>query len=106
MELKLFYVFQSILILPNSHYSTKPLTQAKVESFRLYEQKKSEDFCPIQEYLVDERWKKLLKKEFDKPYFREINKFLEIEYNTKNVMPPKELIFNAFNLTKFRTVCL
>lgn len=58
----------------------------------------------IEDYLTCDRWRTLLKTEFKKPYFKEINRFLQLEYSTKTIYPPKELIFNAFNLTKFRKV--
>ncbi len=42
-------------------------------------------------------WKELLLSEFDKPYMRELIEFLRME--TAQIYPPKELIFNALEMT-------
>jgi len=47
-------------------------------------------------------WKKLLKDEANKEYFKKLETFLEIEYSNNEVFPPKEDIFNALNLTSFK----
>ena len=45
-------------------------------------------------------WQKLLKSEFNKDYFKNIENFLEKEYKSwKTIFPPEDLIFNAFNST-------
>lgn len=41
-------------------------------------------------------WKKFLKEEFEKPYFKELSGFLHAEYETKTIFPRKELVFRAF----------
>lgn len=53
----------------------------------------------IENYLLDAKWKSLLRDEFKKPYFVKINEFLETQYQKGIVRPPKELVFNAFNST-------
>ena len=54
----------------------------------------------LKSLLKDEKWMKALSAEFDKNYFTEIEKKLAQEYKEgKEIFPPKELIFNAFNLT-------
>lgn len=58
----------------------------------------------IEDYLLDEQWRKLLQEEFEKPYFQEINKFIRDGYNKKINRPPKELVFNAYNSTKLSNV--
>ena len=45
---------------------------------------------------MHESWKPFLKGEFEKPYFKELSKFLHEEYETKTVFPRKELVFRAF----------
>lgn len=64
----------------------------------------------LKSLLKDEKWMKALSAEFDKNYFTEIEKKLAQEYKEgKEIFPPKELIFNAFNLTpldKVRVVIL
>ncbi|VDO93398.1 unnamed protein product [Soboliphyme baturini] len=50
-------------------------------------------------YLTEKSWRIEISAEFSKPYFREISNFLEKEYQDgKTIYPPKNLIFNAFNL--------
>jgi len=50
-------------------------------------------------------WKKILEPEFQKPYFQNLQKFLEQEYNqNKTIYPSKENIFSAFQLTPFEKI--
>jgi uracil-DNA glycosylase len=54
---------------------------------------------------IESSWKAVLKKEFNKPYFREIVTFLKTEkMQGKTIYPPGHLIFNAFQLTPFEKV--
>ena len=54
---------------------------------------------------IDASWKKILKKEFDKPYFENIVHHLRVEKSQgKIIYPPGSLIFNAFNTTPFDKV--
>ena len=46
---------------------------------------------------IEQSWKKLLNKEFDKPYFKEMAKFIRQEYQEKTIYPIGKDIFNAFN---------
>lgn len=48
--------------------------------------------------LINEEWKKLLSSEFSKPYISELELFLNREYNSKEIYPSTDYIFNAFNL--------
>lgn len=51
---------------------------------------------------IEESWKKVLKEEFEKPYFQHIIAFLKAEKATgKIIYPPGPLIFNAFKQTPF-----
>lgn len=45
---------------------------------------------------MHESWKGFLNSEFDKPYFKELSKFLHSEYENKVIFPPKKLVFSAF----------
>jgi uracil-DNA glycosylase len=50
-------------------------------------------------------WEKVLKNEFDKPYFKEMVTFLKTEKEAgKTIFPPGAQIFNAFNYTPFNEV--
>ena len=51
--------------------------------------------------IQDKEWEGLLKDEFSKPYFKCLESFIELENETKNVYPPRKLIFNAFNRCSF-----
>lgn len=53
---------------------------------------------------IDRSWQIQLQEEFDKQYFKNLTDFVRTEYNTKEVFPPGNLIFNAFNLCSFDQV--
>ncbi len=57
---------------------------------------------------MDESWKPFLKSEFDKPYFKELAKFLHDEYEHKTIYPKKTLVFSAFatDLNEVKVVIL
>ena len=46
-------------------------------------------------------WHSYLKVELNKEYFKELEAFVEKEYETKKCYPPKDLIFEAFNQCSF-----
>lgn len=54
--------------------------------------------------LLDASWKEELKEEFVKPYFTELSKKVQQEYEQHTCYPDKSLIFNAFNLCPFSKV--
>jgi hypothetical protein len=58
----------------------------------------------IEDFLLDEQWKKWLNDEFEKPYFKEINRIIREGYKKNILRPPKELVFNALNSTKLDKV--
>ena len=45
---------------------------------------------------MHDSWKPILKSEFEKPYFKELSKFLTAEYQRTTVYPPKQQVFSAF----------
>lgn len=53
---------------------------------------------------ITKNWSELLKNEFEKPYFQELQKFLEKEYSTHTIYPAMENIFNALNFVKYEDV--
>jgi len=53
---------------------------------------------------IEKGWKKELKEEFEKPYFKHLAKFVKNEYLTKRVYPSEENIFEAFNRCSFDNV--
>ncbi len=46
---------------------------------------------------MHESWKPILKSEFKQPYFKELSRFLTDAYEHKNIYPPKQQVFSAFN---------
>ena len=52
----------------------------------------------------DKSWRKILEKEIEKPYFKELEAFLKKERETKKVFPAEGEVFTAFNTTPFDTV--
>jgi uracil-DNA glycosylase len=58
------------------------------------------------DFIIDETWKEILKKEFDKDYFIKLSNFLEREYeqNSPKIFPKKSEIFNAFNLCPINNI--
>ncbi|MBR1476640.1 MAG: uracil-DNA glycosylase [Lachnospiraceae bacterium] len=49
--------------------------------------------------MIDNDWLPALSQEFKKPYYKELFDFVKNEYNSTQVFPPSEDIFNAFHLT-------
>ncbi len=50
---------------------------------------------------IDKSWKEILKDEFEKPYFLELEEFLLQEQQNYTIYPKQKDIFNAFNSTPF-----
>jgi len=46
---------------------------------------------------LDSSWKKLLKEEFEKPYFAALSQFIHEEYKASTIYPPAKFIFNALD---------
>ncbi|MFR9502634.1 MAG: uracil-DNA glycosylase [Rikenellaceae bacterium] len=40
-------------------------------------------------------WRQVLEVEFSKPYFKELSEFIDKEYSSEEIFPPRNLIFNA-----------
>ena len=55
-------------------------------------------------FKITNNWYNLLKAEFEKPYFKNLQKFLTEEYNTRTIYPKSENIFNALNYCKYDDV--
>jgi len=53
---------------------------------------------------IGNTWDVLLKKEFQKEYFNKLNKFIEQEYVTKNIYPPKEQLFSIFKILQLEDI--
>ena len=54
--------------------------------------------------MIDNEWLKVLEPEFHKEYYRNLFQFVKTEYNSTQVFPPSDDIFNAFHLTDFSQV--
>lgn len=46
--------------------------------------------------IKEKGWDKALSCETSKPYFRRLQTFLDAQYSSKVIFPPREQIFNAF----------
>ncbi|WP_409290744.1 uracil-DNA glycosylase [Peribacillus sp. SCS-37] len=53
---------------------------------------------------IDNDWGELLQGEFQKPYFAELEEFLQKEYAEQTIYPAKGDIFNALRYTPFQNV--
>ena len=53
---------------------------------------------------ITKNWANILKDEFEKPYFKKIQEYLENEYQKYDVYPSMDNIFNALNLVKYDDV--
>lgn len=51
--------------------------------------------------MIGNKWDEILKDEFEKKYFRNLIEFVDNEYNTKTIYPPKENMFQAFKQTDY-----
>lgn len=49
-------------------------------------------------------WAKLLEPEQNKQYYNDLQQFINDEYTTKTIYPPRHLIMNALNLTPYDNV--
>lgn len=54
--------------------------------------------------MLNNDWEKVLKDEFDKPYFIQLMNFLEKEYEEETIYPQKSDVWNAFEYTSFSDV--
>lgn len=55
-------------------------------------------------FKLTRNWFEVLKDEFDKPYYKNLEQFLEREFRTKTIYPPAEQVFSALNAVKFDDV--
>ena len=53
---------------------------------------------------LETSWNTILKDEYEKPYFKDLIRFVDSEYETKTIYPPKEEVFAAFDSTPFDQV--
>lgn len=54
--------------------------------------------------MISEEWDIILKEEYDKPYFKNLMKFVVDEYDKKTIFPIKKDLFNALKTTPFSNV--
>jgi len=53
---------------------------------------------------ISESWKAHLEREFEKPYFKQLERFVDNEYQEHEIFPPQEFIFKAFNTCPFEDI--
>jgi uracil-DNA glycosylase len=54
--------------------------------------------------MLPDNWSNILEEEFEKPYFKKLESFLDNEFQTQIIYPTKENIFNAFKYTSYDDV--
>ena len=54
--------------------------------------------------LIQNDWDGLLAEEMQKEYFIQLQQFLDQEYKTKRIYPPREDIYNALRYTAYHDV--
>lgn len=54
--------------------------------------------------MLNNKWKIELQNEMEKSYFKDLEDFIEKEYKEKTIYPPKDEIFNVYNLLDFDCV--
>lgn len=54
--------------------------------------------------MIQNDWLAVIGDEFKKPYYAQLYQFIKQEYNTSQIFPPSEDIFNAFHLTALKDV--
>ena len=62
----------------------------------------SRSWPPLQ-YLNSD-WHQRLQREFSKPYFHSLTRFLDTEFSSKEIYPPQDQIFSAFNMCSFESI--
>ena len=50
------------------------------------------------------RWNDLFQQEIQKPYYQELMAFLDEEYKTKAIFPPREDLFTCFDVCPYEKV--
>lgn len=58
----------------------------------------------MNKWLPTNDWQQILADEWNKPYFQQLQQFLQQEYATKTIYPAKEDVWNALNMTAFQDV--
>ena len=56
--------------------------------------------------LISESWDEILQEEYQKEYFKSLQEFVESEYDTQTIYPPKEDVWNAFKVVPYDKVKL
>ena len=54
--------------------------------------------------MISNDWLPALNAEFSKPYYKKLYEFVKAEYNSTQVFPPADHIFNAFHMTPLHEV--
>ena len=55
-------------------------------------------------FIITKNWYNLLKEEFDSLEYKNLEIWLNGEYNSKTIYPKPENVFNALNLVKYDDV--
>ena len=61
------------------------------------------DYC-VWKVMHMKRWNDLFQQEIQKPYYQELMAFLDEEYKTKAIFPPREDLFTCFDVCPYEKV--
>ena len=75
-----------------------------IQTSTLSPKKSKYDILHDMKNAIPPSWREILKDEFEKPYFLNLESFVKNAYSEGEVYPPKDKIFEAFNLTDFDNV--
>ncbi len=54
--------------------------------------------------VINQSWDEILKEEYQKEYFKNLQQFIDEEYNTHSIYPPREDIWNGFKEVSYNEV--
>ncbi len=54
--------------------------------------------------VINQSWDEILQEEYQKQYFKDLQQFIEEEYNTQTIYPPKEDIWSGFKEVPYNKV--
>ncbi len=54
--------------------------------------------------MITKKWDEILKEEYEKDYFYNLLKTLQVEYRDKTIFPPKKEVFKALRLTDYDNI--
>lgn len=66
--------------------------------------KQKSEIFNVLDLITEDSWTRILKEDRTNQYIRNLSKYLETEWKTKQIFPPKDRIFASINLLPFEKV--